>query len=135
MRFHIGDVLSVTTDRLLSPSGISGVRDLLNFMTARDLTTLELPAAIKVMAPHLPEYDVEVPELHGIEDVNRWLADQINSGNLPEFVEVTFWQPNGKWKLEMAKEMRKIYSLISESGGTYVVVMIGEQGGKEGEFS
>lgn len=117
MRFHIGDVLSVTTDRLLSVSGISGVYDILNFMTAKVLTTLELPVAIKVMAPHLPEYDVEVPELHGSEDVNRWLADQINSGNLPEFVEVTFWQPNGKWKEEMAEEMSRIYSLIGKERG------------------
>lgn len=114
MKFHIGDVLSITTKVLLSPSGMDGIYNILNFMMARELSTLELPAARDVMSPYLPKYDVEVPELHGAAQVNEWLGNQIASGNLPEFVEVDFWQPNGEWKKEFADKVLKMI----ESGGS-----------------
>lgn len=107
MKFHIGDVLSITTGRLLSPSGMEGIYKILDFMMVRELSTLKLPAAAKVMSSQLPKYDVEVPELHGQEQVNNWLGNQIASGKLPEFIEVDFWQPNGEWKKEFTEEVLK----------------------------
>lgn len=51
--FHLGDVLSITTGRLISPRGIEGVYDILRFMTGQDLFTHQLPRAMTEMKPRL----------------------------------------------------------------------------------
>jgi len=51
--FHIGDILSVTTGRLLSPRGVGGVYDILNFMTSDTLYTHQLPRASDECRPEL----------------------------------------------------------------------------------
>src|SRR5690242_17492626 len=43
--FHIGDILSVTSDRLVSPRHIGGVYDILGWMTGEELFTHQLPRA------------------------------------------------------------------------------------------
>ena len=71
-KFHLGDVLSTTTERLVSPRHISGVYDILNFMTGDDLFTHQLPRASEECKPYLleqfpqldtPEMDFAVAEL------------------------------------------------------------------------
>ena len=52
-QFHLGDVLSVTSDFLLSPRKIDGVYDILNYMTGDDLYTHQLPRASKECKPWL----------------------------------------------------------------------------------
>jgi hypothetical protein len=52
-RFHLGDVLTVTTDILLSPRLIDGVYDILNYMTGESLFTHQLPRAGKICKPYL----------------------------------------------------------------------------------
>ena len=52
-KFHILDVLSVTTGRLLSPRGMDGIYDILGFMTGEDLFTHQLPRASDVCKPYL----------------------------------------------------------------------------------
>ena len=51
--FHVGDVLSVVTGRLVSPSGIGGIYKILNFMTGDNLFTHQLPRAMRECRPHL----------------------------------------------------------------------------------
>lgn len=51
--FHIGDILSITTGRLVSPRHIEGVYDILNYMTGDSLFTHQLPRASKECEPHL----------------------------------------------------------------------------------
>lgn len=78
--FHIGDILSVMTGRLVSPRHIEGVYDILNHLTADNLFTHQLPRASRECEPYLRERfpdlaAVEVPEV--FEDaahVHRWLA-------------------------------------------------------------
>ncbi|MEQ8226677.1 MAG: hypothetical protein RIA64_01220 [Rhodospirillales bacterium] len=59
--FHIGDILSVTHDKLLSPRLIEGVYDILNYMTGESLFTHQLPRvgreAGPVLRKHLPFLD------------------------------------------------------------------------------
>ena len=71
-KFHLGDVLSVTMGRLISPRHIDGVYDILNFMTGDDLFTHQLPRANDECKPFLleqfpqlatPEMDFAVAEL------------------------------------------------------------------------
>jgi len=51
--FHIGDILSVTTGRLVSPRHIDGVYDILNWMTGESLFTHQLPRVGREAAPVL----------------------------------------------------------------------------------
>lgn len=51
--FHLGDVLSVTTGRLLSPRLVDGLYDILNYLTGDDLMTHQLPRASTEAKPFL----------------------------------------------------------------------------------
>jgi len=52
-KFHLGDVLSITSSRLISPRLILGVYDILNYMTGETLFTHQLPRASRVCRPYL----------------------------------------------------------------------------------
>lgn len=52
-QFHLGDILSITTGRLVSPRHIDGVYDILGFMTGESLFTHALPRASDVCKPFL----------------------------------------------------------------------------------
>lgn len=44
-KFHLGDVLSVTTGMLVSPTHMEGIYGILNFLTGESLFTHQLPRA------------------------------------------------------------------------------------------
>ena len=78
--FHIGDILSITTGRLVSKRQIEVVYDILNYMTGDDLFTHQLPRASEECAPtlrtQLPEVGaIEAPEFRDEEHVWSWLGE------------------------------------------------------------
>ena len=88
--FHLGDILSITTGRLVSPRHMDGIYDILNFLTGDNLFTHQLPRAAgecqgPLLAQHPALADVEDLDKFGDEDgalevkdaVDRWLAAQI----------------------------------------------------------
>ena len=79
--FHIGDILSVTHERLVSPRHIEGVYDILNFMTGDSLFTHQLPRAGRECAPFLFEQHPALKDVDatGIDGSNwsEWLDSQI----------------------------------------------------------
>ncbi|MEO3869357.1 hypothetical protein ABGB18_11045 [Nonomuraea sp. B12E4] len=81
--FHLGDILSITTGMLVSPSHIDGVYRILNWMTGDNLFTHQLPRvgeACKgsLLQQHPDLADVQVPEdLDGKEAVLAWLSEQV----------------------------------------------------------
>ncbi len=81
--FHLGDILSVTTGRLVSPRHIDGVYDILNWMTGDNLMTHQLPRACGeceglLRAQHPDLIAIAIPEFGGDKDaVGRWLAEQV----------------------------------------------------------
>lgn len=80
--FHIGDILSITTHRLVSPRGIAGVYDILDYMEGHDHWTHELPSAGDRCAPHLHTQfawlkDVDASEVTG-ENWTMWLQARID---------------------------------------------------------
>lgn len=80
--FHLGDILSITTGKLVSPRHIEGVYDILNFMTDDDLYTHALiRAGDECIAPLLAQHpdlaDIVVPEFEDSEAVFRWLDQQV----------------------------------------------------------
>lgn len=66
-RFHIGDILSVTTGRLVSRTHISGVYDILGWMTGEELMTHQLPRASDESEDFLRQ---QFPDLAAIEAPN-----------------------------------------------------------------
>ncbi|MGI9485424.1 MAG: hypothetical protein ACR2RF_05990 [Geminicoccaceae bacterium] len=79
--FRIGDVLSVTSAHLVSPRGMEGVYDILNFMTGDQLFTHQLPRAARECRPFLLE---QYPALADLDETNCgpetwevWLAEQV----------------------------------------------------------
>jgi hypothetical protein len=86
--FHLGDILSVTTERLVSPRHIAGVYDILNWMTGDNLFTHQLPRACgecksPLLAQHPDLAAIVPPEDFGAgkdsakDAVDRWLAEQV----------------------------------------------------------
>jgi hypothetical protein len=87
--FHLGDILTVTTGRLVSPRYIEGVYDILGWMTGESLMTHQLPRAAgecegSLRAQHPDLIAVVVPEKFGGDEegsakgaVAFWLAEQV----------------------------------------------------------
>lgn len=79
--FHLGDILSVTTGRLVSPRLIEGVYDILNWMTGENLFTHQLPRVGREAAPVLLAMHPQLAEITGDdvtgENWREWLADKV----------------------------------------------------------
>lgn len=81
--FHLGDILTITTGRLVTPRHMDGVYDILNFMTGDNLFTHQLPRACDecqgpMLAQHPDLAGIEVPDLDGEAEVVAWLAVQVD---------------------------------------------------------
>lgn len=82
MQFHLGDVLTVTTDVFLAPDGVDSLYKLLNHMTGDNLYTHQLPRAAAECKPELLRQHPDLAEIvppatfNGEEHVWRWLAEQ-----------------------------------------------------------
>lgn len=81
--YHLGDLLSVTTDRLLSPDHIHGVARLLTHMTGDTLMTHQLPLASDAMVPELLAQfpwlaDVKPPRGADSTDLIAWLSRAVS---------------------------------------------------------
>lgn len=103
--FHLGDVLSVTSGRLLAPAGMGAVYQILNHLTGQELYTHQLPRAADECKPSLirqhpwldgPEMreametlglqlDAASRQDHRDEIVGQWLAElaAIRGATLP----------------------------------------------------
>jgi hypothetical protein len=82
MTFPLGDILSITTERLVSRDHMDGVYKILGYMTGDELFTHQLPRAAEECRPALlvqhPQLrDVDVPfAFTGDGHVYEWLAEQ-----------------------------------------------------------
>ena len=79
--FHLGDILSITTGRLVSPTGMDGIYDILNYMTDDELYTHQLPKASDEYKPHIlaqyPQLEkVDASSVNG-KNWKSWLEQQI----------------------------------------------------------
>lgn len=80
-QFHLGDILSVTTGRLVSPRHMDGVYDILNHMTGESLFTHQLPRVSEEAAPVLLRQHPQLAEVTGdgvtADNWRGWLADLV----------------------------------------------------------
>lgn len=78
--FDLGDILSLTTGRLVSLRHVSGIYDILNYMTHDDLFTHQLPRAGRECKPWLLRQHPQLASVDasGINEDNwrSWLSDQ-----------------------------------------------------------
>lgn len=77
--FHIGDILSITTEKLVSPRKIKAVYEILNFMTGEDIFTHQLSDFADICKPFLIQQMPWLAEITA-EEVNEenwesWLTD------------------------------------------------------------
>lgn len=96
-RFHIGDILSITTSsRLISPRGVDGIRDILSYMTNDRPFTTQLGRFAEECKPYLEKqlgeainpYS-EVPE--SVKDrltLCKWLLSVTDSMNGDPFLKI-----------------------------------------------
>lgn len=63
--FLLGDILSITGDKLVSPRKMTGVYDILNYMTGDNLYTHQLPRACRECRPFLLK---QHPQLASVDD-------------------------------------------------------------------
>ncbi|MFB4265337.1 hypothetical protein [Nonomuraea sp. GTA35] len=110
--FHIGDILSITTGLLVSPTHIDGVYRILNWMTGDNLFTHQLPRASEecagpLLAQHPDLADIETPEeFNSKEDVLAWLAEQV--ARFGETRPVTPLHPDDHTRIDPLDEFRII---------------------------
>ncbi len=80
-QFHIGDILSITTGKLLSPRHVDGLYDILNFMTRDNLFTHQLGRASDECKPHLLRQHPQFADVTGeditTENWREWLARMV----------------------------------------------------------
>jgi hypothetical protein len=87
-RFHIGDVLSITSGRLMSPRHVDGIYDICSYMTGESVFTHQLPRVASEIEHDLrhqhPKLSaVSIPDKLGdLQAVLNFLA-----GLYPEFGE------------------------------------------------
>lgn len=109
--FHISDVLSITTGRLVSSRHMGGIYEILNFLTGDNLFTHQLPRAMRecepwlrtqfpdimedspIIARLLPALDEEIAKAGEQKAAigsacNRWVESVRVTANLPEMLPV-----------------------------------------------
>lgn len=109
--FHISDVLSVTTGRLVSGRHMEGIYEILNFLTGDNLFTHQLPRAmrecepwLKTQFPQLMEDSPGMKAMLAVMDnriaatkqtrvdiapvISAWVEEVRTSLKLPEFLPV-----------------------------------------------
>lgn len=85
-QFHISDVLSITTGRLVSTRHMQGVYEILNFLTGDQLFTHQLPRAQRECEPWLrtqfPQLMADSPAMQrSLEELDKMLA--LDKGDNP----------------------------------------------------
>lgn len=78
--FDLGDILTITSDVLVSPRGANGAYDILNFMTGESLFTHQLPRVAAEAKPvllrqHPQLADVDASSVNK-ENWHSWLTEQ-----------------------------------------------------------
>lgn len=82
-QFEIGDILSITTGRLVARRHMDAIYDILNFMTGDDLYTHQLPRVHDECKPHLleqfPQFkNIEIPKFRKSQsETNEVIADRV----------------------------------------------------------
>lgn len=100
-KFHLGDVLSITHRRLVSPRHLEGVYDVLNYMTGDNLYTHQLGRAAQRCKPVLLRQHPALRSQHLHNEIDR----------LRKMLDVV---PRGSKGLLITGWLMKLYSRYGE---------------------
>lgn len=79
--FHLGDVLSITSGRLVSPRHMDGVYDVLDHMSGDNLMTHQLPRVCDEVKPEILRQHPELADVDASEvtkdNWEAWLEKQV----------------------------------------------------------
>jgi hypothetical protein len=109
--FHLGDILSVITGRILSPRHIGGVIDLTNFMTGENLEMTAVPrgtdeCAGRLLEQHPDLAEVQAPDFGGSQEaVAKWLAVEV--ARYGAWRKVAPLDPRDDTHIDPLREMRR----------------------------
>ncbi len=95
-RFHIGDILSITTHRLMPPNGMGGVDSVLCFLHQAGIFTAGLPFAAE-MAWKPDGLPAQIPAI--VADSLRhkeWIDKACEEGRMDEVIRL-FAAEHGEW--------------------------------------
>jgi len=108
--FHLGDVLTITTGRVLGVNGMDGIYKILNYMTGENLFTHQIPRASQQARPHII---TQHPQL-----ANVVLPDEINNDNCKAVVEELCAKHGAWFSLEpIAEDLQRPCNPIEELTG------------------
>ena len=129
--FHLGDVLSVTTGKLASPSHMDGLYKILNYMTRDNLYTHQLPRARRECEPELlrqfPQLvGLETPEFTEESEVKSWLAEQVT--RFSATLKVSRLAANDHTFIDPLKELESIV------GPGKIVVIVAPEGDDDADI-
>ena len=130
-RFHIGDILSVTTGRLTSPRGMDGIYDILGYMTDDSPFTTQLGRFAEECKPYLEKQlgeaikpFSEVPDrVKDSLSLYKWLHGVTDSMNGDPFLKVgkigeqdhAVLDPMTELELDHGPEIKKKFIQIDPS--------------------
>ena len=120
--FHIGDVLSVVADRLVSPRPMQGVRDTLNHMAGETLSLHQIPRVMQEAAPVLLRQHPQLAEadVEGItpENLNARMENWISRfGRMLPVVPMTADEHEHREPRSELVEMMPTDRIINLTGG------------------
>lgn len=108
--FPLGTVLSITTGRMLAPNGISGVYEILNFMTGDSIYTHQIPRVcaeckpvLLKQFPALAEVDVSSVTEENWEAFLQGLAQR-----LPPAFDVQPMAPGEHYEIDPVSELAEM---------------------------
>lgn len=110
--FHVGDVLSITTGRLVSPRDMNGVCDILGFMTEKTIFTVGAEAEARICKPHLLKQfpQLATPEMaSAVAELDKMISseDDVEKSVRKWFSKLT----SGKYGIHVDK-MLNVASLL-----------------------
>lgn len=111
MQFHLGDVLSITTDKLLSPRLMKGVYEILNFMTSEDLFTHQLPRAADECRPLIIQQHPALAHIDAStvtqDNAFEFLQKQVEI--FGEYIDIQPLPLDSKYKIDPIKEAEQLF--------------------------
>lgn len=128
--FHLGDILSITTGRLVSPRHVGGVYDILNFLTGDNLFTHQLPRAERECKPYVLKQHPCLKEIDASpvtpDNWRAWLDRQIETfgETLPIEPIAAATKPDGS---PVHEHRNPITELCEKVGPEKVVVVVAQE--------
>ncbi|MBI3098663.1 MAG: hypothetical protein HYY93_10560 [Planctomycetes bacterium] len=121
-RFHLGDILSVTTRRFVALRGMDGISELLGFMTGDSPYVHQVPRFAEECAPWILR---QHPQLAAVNDVGLspdtwtdWLGHQVR--HYGEFLEIHPIPRDDHDSMDPAEELRR----MMQPGGRLLPVVL-----------